>query len=152
MRMLACFSAALLASVWCHAASGMTCTIGSVSGLSFGDYDVFAGTPLDTSGSFSYTCTDVAGGSIVVHLSTGSAGTYSPRTLVSGAFVLEYNLYLDAARTSIWGDNTSGTSQYGPLTPGEGEATPVNVYGRVPAGQNARVGSYEDTVVVTIIF
>lgn len=152
MRALACLAASVLTLAWCTVASAMTCTLGTVSGVAFGSYDVFNATALDTIGTISYTCTDVAGASIVIQIDTGSAGTYSPRTLANGAFVLEYNLYLDAARTSVWGDGSAGTSQYGPLVPAEASSTDVNVYGRIPAGQNAQVGTYGDTVVVTIVF
>lgn len=151
MKTLSIGCTLLLASAWSASARAMTCTIGSVSGLSFGNYNVFNATPLDTAGSLSYTCSDVGGASIVIQIDRGSSATFFPRTLLDGAFVLEYNIYLDAARTSVWGDGSSGTSQHGPLVPDEGPNT-VNVFGRIEAGQNARAGSYGDTVVVTIVF
>lgn len=151
MKTLSTGCALLLASAWSATVAAMTCTIGSVSGLAFGNYNVFDATPRDTAGSISYTCSDVGGASIVIQLDQGNAATFFPRTLLDGAFVLEYNIYLDAARTSVWGDGSSGTSQHGPVVPDEG-VNSVNVFGRIEAGQNARAGSYSDTVVVTIVF
>jgi spore coat protein U-like protein len=131
----------------------MTCSIGSATDVAFGSYDVFGGSPVDSSGTISYVCSDVGGAdSIVIHLSKGSSTTYSPRTLVSGLYELSYNLYLEASRSSIWGNGTAGTSEYGPLIPLDGVSTDVTVYGRIPAGQNAFVGIYSDTVVVTLVF
>jgi spore coat protein U-like protein len=69
----------------------------------------------------------------------------------AGAAALSYNLYLDAARISVWGDGSGGTSTYGPLQPAEG-STSIPIYGRAPGGQNASPGNYSDTVVVTLVF
>lgn len=46
----------------------------------------------------------------VVTLSTGISGTYAARTMVSGPNTLTYNMYVDTARTQIWGDGSPGTS------------------------------------------
>lgn len=133
------------------------CSFSAVNGVSFGAYSPTAGTPLDGVGSFSYSCIAVlGGGSLTISLSTGGSGTYAPRRMSSGAYTLNYNLYLDAARTIVWGDGTGATSVYGPVS------LPVilgsvsetrTVYGQIPAGQTgAGVGSYADTVTVTVHF
>lgn len=71
--------------------------------------------------------------------------------MLSGGSTLDYNLYIDAARSSIWGDGSSGTSHYSATL-----ALPIlntlTVYGRVPAAQDISAGSSSDTVVVTINF
>jgi spore coat protein U-like protein len=58
-------------------------------------------------------CTSTTPGSTTINLvanySTGSSGTYALRTLRSGANVLNYNLYFDAAYTQVRGDGTNGT-------------------------------------------
>lgn len=149
---------ALLGALCALAVTGtvqaMECTIRSVTGLVFGSYNVFNGSPLDISGAIVYRCTSVGGAdNLVLQLSQGNAGTFAtPRRLLAGAFALDYNLFLDAGRTSVWGDGTFGTSQHGPVHPSEGVDTPVDVFGRIPARQNARAGSYTDTVIVTIVF
>jgi spore coat protein U-like protein len=70
--------------------------------------------------------------------------------MLNGANTLNYNLYMDAARTVVWGDKSSGTSNYTALL----AALPVtlSVYGRIPARQNAKAGNFADTVVITLLF
>ena len=146
-------TAALVLTLLPGTAQAMTCEIGSVTELALGTYNVFSSAPLDSSGLLRYTCSDVGvSDTIVIQLSRGSSATYLPRTLLNGAFVLEYNIYLDAARTSVWGDGSAGTGQHGPVQPVSGNETTLDVYGRIPPGQNAHVGSYADTVTVTIVF
>lgn len=136
-----------------RATQAMTCSIGSVTGLAFGSYNVFSGAPLDTAGSVVYRCDDVGvSDTIIIQLSRGSSASYSPREMTNGSFVLEYNIYLDAAHSIVWGDGTGGTSDHGPVTPANATDTPVDVFGRIEAGQNVRAGSYSDTVVVTLVF
>ena len=127
-----------------------SCTISAVD-VSFGTYNVFSASPLDSTGSVTYTCTDIRPSvRITINLSRGGAPTFNPRRMLKSGEALNYNLYMDAARTTIWGDATSGTSQYGPV-----KANPTDtltIYGRIPAGQDVTAGSYTDTVVATINF
>jgi spore coat protein U-like protein len=133
-------------------ARAASCTIASVAGVALGTYDVFDAAPVDSTGTITYECTGVVETDTVqITVSTGGGGTFSPRAMSAGAETLSYNLYLDAARTVLWGDGTAGTSTYGPLQPAEGQ-TAVTVFGRVPAGQDVAAGSYSDTVVITVIF
>jgi spore coat protein U-like protein len=78
-----------------------------------------------------------------------SAG-FTTRDLLKsgGADIVNYNLYLDAAKTQIWRDGTGGSLTWRPT--GNGSHT---IYGKAPAGQTAPgAGSYTDTVVITINF
>jgi len=70
----------------------------------------------------------------------------------NGSSQLAYNLYTDSARTSVWGDGSSGTAKVsdGYLLGLFTVAKDYPVYGRIPELQNAAVGSYLDTVVVTV--
>ena len=127
-----------------------SCTI-STTAVSFGNYNVFSATPTDSTGSVIFNCNAQAT-SIRVTLSSGVSASFSPRTLRKGSESLAYNLYLDAARTSIWGDGGGGTAQYGPTNPANNQNVTVVVYGRIPAGQDVTAGAYSDTVVATIVF
>lgn len=130
-------------------ALGANCTV-STTGVSFGTYNVFATSPLDSTGSVTYNCGGNA--SIIVTLSKGGAATYNPRRMLKGGEVLNYNLYLDASRTTIWGDGTGGTQIYSnPSVPNNASIT-VTIYGRIPAGQDVSAGSYSDTITATINF
>jgi spore coat protein U-like protein len=124
------------------------CNIGT-SGVSFGQYSVFNGTPTDAQGTVSYSCTLAL--LVRVELSRGSSSTFNPRTMTGGGGTLNYNLYLDSGRTTIWGDGSSGTSRISHvavvLFPHQ-----ATVYGRIPSLQNASVGAYSDGVTATIVF
>jgi spore coat protein U-like protein len=127
------------------------CSFNSTVGVSFGAYRYFSSTPTDSTGSITYTCL-LPLIPITIDLSKGSAPTYVPRQMRKGTDTLDYNLYLDASRVSIWGDGTGGSSRYGPISPPFGAPVTVTIYGRIPASQNVRIGSYTDTVTVTINF
>ena len=127
----------------------ISCTISAV-GVNFGAYDVFSASPDDSTGSVTYTCTSIKPNDrILIDLSHGNAPTFSPRQMKKSAEILTYNLYLDAARTQIWGDNTGGSSHVN-IKP-DPTAT-ITIYGRIPAGNDVTAGSYTDTVIATINF
>jgi len=139
---------AAIAAVPVHARAA--CTIIYTASLAFGTYDPFSATPLDTTGSVWYTCTNSPGVTITVN--TGSSGSYSQRTMRSGANTLGYNVYIDAARTMIWGDGTP-PSVIGPgATTNFLGITIATLYGRVPAGQDAVAGTFSDTLVLSVNF
>lgn len=133
------------------ASAAAKCTITTASNVAFGTYDVFSVSPLDSTGVVQISCNGAAR-PITVDLSHGNAPTYSPRYMLKGSEQLNYNLYLDAARTLIWGDGTGGTSVYGPVDPPNGVNVNLTVYGRIPAGQDLTAGAYADTIVATINF
>jgi spore coat protein U-like protein len=117
----------------------------SASGPAFGAYDPLATTPVDAAGSVQYVCTTPA----QVSFSTGSSGNFGSRAMQGPQGALVYNLFVDAARTQVWGDGTAGTAL--PTVPA-GLLRSVPVYGRIPARQNVAAGSYSDSLVVTFVF
>lgn len=127
------------------------CTVNASSAIAFGVYDPLSATPLDATGTIVYECPP--GQVVRIDLATGSSGTFTYRTMKSGASVLRYNLYLDALRTIVWGNGTSGT-QSGPreTARGSGTQTTAYVFGRVPPLQDAEIGAYADLVIVTVNF
>ena len=127
-----------------------SCTI-SANSVSFGTYNVFDGTALDSTGTITYSCNNAAS-NITISLSKGASSTYSNRVMTKGSEQLGYNLYLNAARTTIWGDGTSGTSVYTRANPPNNSNVNVTVYGRVVAGQDVSAGSFADTISATINF
>jgi spore coat protein U-like protein len=72
--------------------------------------------------------------------------------MTKGGELLGYNLFRDAARTTIWGDGTSGTSVYFDASPPKDTNVNVTVYGRVSAGQDVSAGTFADTISATINF
>jgi spore coat protein U-like protein len=148
-------AAALVATLtYGEASRAMQCSFDTVTGIAFGSYDTFSAAPLDSTGSITFQCRSVeASDMIIVSLSKGSSNSYAARTLVQGIYQFVYNIYRDAARTMVWGDGTEGTASYGPIQPQEGTPTTLTMYGRIPAMQSsAHVGTYSDTVVVTMMF
>ena len=92
-----------------------TCTI-TVSGLAFGSYIPARPTPLDSAASIQVTCVgdpDPGQNGYTISIDGGSSGTAASRYMVSGVNTLSYNLFQDAAFTTVWGDGISGGS---PLT------------------------------------
>ena len=127
------------------------CSIAVQGGVSFGIYNVFSTAPLDSTGTISYRCGNKDHG-IRITLTRGNSSTYRPRSLVSGPELLGYNLFTDAARTLVWGDETEGTSIYSIHNPPNLAWTDLTIFGRIPAGQDVAAGGYSDTVTVEINF
>jgi len=72
-----------------------------------------------------------------------SGGLFNPRKMLGEEDYLEYNLYVDAACTKIWGDGTGSTF----IRTG---AESITVYGRVPPRQKVRPGAYGDSVTIIV--
>jgi spore coat protein U-like protein len=67
-----------------------------------------------------------------------------------GGTPLAYNLYVDPARTRIWGDGVhAGTSTIGGRSDGR-RRVDLAVYGRVWGRQSVAPGAYSDTVSITV--
>jgi spore coat protein U-like protein len=132
-------------------ADAQSCTFSSISGVSFGSYDVLRALPTTATGTISISCKGTGGSKLlVINLSTGS-GTFTNRTLRTGGSVLNYNLYPDAVNSKPWGDGTGGTYQYS-ADPANISNTSLTVYGTILPGQDVGAGSYTDTITVTMSF
>jgi spore coat protein U-like protein len=144
MRMAAVVGLGLLLSA--RSASAEGCVV-NATGIAFGSYNVYSTAPADSTGTITYECTGGGKTPIQIGLMPGSGN--SP-TLQSGSERLAYNLYLNAARTAVWGAGSNGTQYF----TGERSRTPVSVpvFARIPAEQDVAVGSYSDTVTVVINF
>lgn len=103
----------------------------------------------DATAALSVLCTPGTAYSLGMGPGNGPAVTApEARQMTSGADTLDYGIYLDPARSQPWGDAT-GTGGRAPGT-GTGGPQDFTAYGRIPAGQSPPVGSYTDTVVVTV--
>ena len=142
--------ALLIGTLYASDAHAQACTISATS-VNFGSYNVFNGSDVDSTGTVTYRCNGSAH-NITVGLTQGASATFNPRQMQKGAEVLNYNLFVDASRTSIWGDGTSGTSVYTIGNPPNNTNVNLTVYGRVPAGQDVSAGSFSDTVTAVINF
>jgi len=120
------------------------CTV-TAGPVVFGNYNPFALQSLDSAGTINVSCTPSS--SYTLSLSTGG-GSYAQRQLSGSGDVLYYNLYTSASRTAIWGDGSGGSG----TVSGSGEEENHTVYGRIAAQQNVKVGSYGDSIIVTVTF
>lgn len=122
------------------------CTL-SATAVAFGTYDVFQAGPTDSTGTITYRCAN-NDRNIRIAISAGS-GTFANRTLKRVTDNMLYNLFYGGF-TQVWGDGTGGTTTYFENNPPNGKDVVLTVYGRITAGQDVGVGSYTDTVVVTL--
>jgi spore coat protein U-like protein len=125
--------------------AGLNCTF-SITNLNFGNIDLTANTAFDTTGTLTANCTGGGAGKVVricPNINAGSGGTITgnPRFLLNGTTKLNFNLYQDAARTTVWGSYlwsfSSFTAPTINLTLGTGGtgSTTATIFGRVSAGQ-----------------
>jgi len=121
--------------------------------VSFSNYDVFSTLPLDSTGNLTVSCNnpDQKPMLIDVSISSGNSGSFSPRQMshAGAGEPMNYYLFLDASKTTIWGDGTGGTATFTDTIVRNPSVNAV-IYGRVPARQNLRAGAYSDTLLVTV--
>lgn len=121
------------------------CSI-NVTGANFGLYQPFDVVPTDSSGDITINCSP--GITYNITLDAGNASSFFPRQLSSGTALLAYNLYVDEARSEVWGDGLGGT--YTRSGSGTGSTETVRIYGRIPLGQLVAEGIYADTIGVLV--
>lgn len=159
-------SAALLCvllSAHCKPVLAATCNL-SIGNLSFGAY---VGAQISSTSSARFTCTKTTPGNTpervdyTVSLSTG-AGSYAQRSMTRTALpadTLPYNLYLNllpaVLNTNVWGDGTGTTVRWtGSFNLNNGNPTRTDtatLVGATPAGSVPSAGTYQDTVVATVV-
>ena len=131
-------------------AAAQSCTISTPKNVAFGNYSVYGALPVDATGTVRINCNN-ATNSAIVDLSDGNAPNFTPRYMLKGIEQLTYNLFLDAAHTQIWGDNTGGSLHWGPTNPPTGNLN-ITIYGRLTAGQDVSAGAYTDSITSTVNF
>ncbi|HEY5676668.1 MAG TPA: spore coat U domain-containing protein [Myxococcales bacterium] len=141
MRRLLPLAMAICAALPARAAP--SCHGISVTPLSFGAYNVYSAAPLDSAGTINYNCPPPAVPSVTIDL--GLAFGNGRRRMALGSEFLEYEVYVDAARTTVW-----PSSHAIPVPQGNNSSVPF--YGRVFPLQDVSVGTYTDTLVVTFNF
>jgi spore coat protein U-like protein len=135
---------------------GCSCSAGTTA-VAFGNYNPISATATTANGNVAVTCTALVifTAAYVISLSAGNSGSFTTRFMKLGAVNLNYNLYTTSGYTSIWGDGTAGTSAIsdsytaiviGPVTRN------YTVFGLLPALQAVGVGTYTDTVTVTVTY
>lgn len=147
----AAMAATATSSMGVNATVTSNCVL-TASAVSFGNVDVTSGSNVDGTGGISVTCTSGTAWTASADAGAGTGATLASRKMANGANLLDYVLYTDTSRTSIWGDGVGGTTATIGDT-GSGSAQAKTIYARVPSGQTSLpAGSYADTVTVTVTY
>lgn len=132
------------------AQQGNHCIV-SVTGIVFANYNPHSPTPNDSQGSVTVRCRGGQARFFAVHIDSGTSGRISRRTMQGPGGTVRYNLYLDATRQMIWGDGSDGSRTLR-RTNIQNRTITAPIYARLPPGQAVAAGTYEDTLVVTVVF
>jgi len=129
--------------------------------LAFGTYNPISGANKDSSaGAVSVTCTNGTAYNIALDAGANPSapGDVTTRRMKGDQptpSYLSYQIYLDSAGGTVWGDGTSGVLNPSNSTffTGTGSAQSHTAYGRIPVSVGntaAPEGAYTDTVHVTV--
>jgi spore coat protein U-like protein len=123
----------------------------SAANLAFGNYDPLSLVDKLATTNISVTCSLLAPFNVGISIGTNGVSVTDRKMLISGGGTetLDYDLYQDVTHLINWGA-TVGTDTLASIGTGLSVALPV--YGVIPASQNVPVGSYSDTVTVTITY
>lgn len=154
------------ASVTINGSVSQSCqafTPSTAQSITFGAYDSFANATTDlddnTGVAFTTQCTKGATVNFSVDGGLNYAGTPVTGTRAlkdANNNYLAYNLYRESTHSNLWAFNTStgaGTNVSAGTIASSADNQTINLYGRVPHGQDPAVSStYGDTVTVTVSF
>ncbi|HVI59783.1 MAG TPA: spore coat U domain-containing protein [Luteimonas sp.] len=136
-----------------------SCTV-SATDIAFNAYDpadANATAPKDATGTVSVRCTRGTSTAVAAlnqgaNAATGSTCATPLRQMNGGGTErLRYDIYKEAGRTNPWGC-AAANSQAIPTFASSVTPVTLTTYGRIPAGQDAAIGSYTDTVQVSVTF
>lgn len=133
------FAASVMSNFTVSATVINACSV-NANNIDFGNYNPASPAPKDGQGSLQLTC--LAGTNYELYI-TGA------RIMTDGANNLNYELYTDAPRTSVW--PSASPSPVSGATP---DANPVtfDTYGRIATGQYVLAGPYSNVVAVVVAF
>jgi len=138
------------------AARAQSCTV-SATPISFPAYNAVSGLASDAASVVTTTCTGLVyiGVTYEVRLDAGQSGNLLGRRMrhSTASSELGYQIYLNAAHTTVWGDGVQGSSFTGTMLLGVLTRIETRtVYGRIPASQQVTSGTYSDAPVMTVIY
>jgi spore coat protein U-like protein len=124
--------------------------------VAFGTYTPTTGNR-DATGTMQIRCAN--GIPFTIALNGGGSGNVTARQMSATglpAEKLDYQLYTDATRTTVWGDGTGGSSLQSGIGGGYLIVRLFTVYGRIPdSGANLSAAvraDYRDTVTITVTY
>ena len=126
-----------------------SCVFISATSLTFNAVGVIAAND-DVTSTLSVQCTNTTPYNIGLSVGVGTGATVASRKMTGPAGAqVNYTLYSDTNRTTVWGQ-TIGTDTVS--ASGTGAAQSYTVYGRVPVQTTPAPGTYTDTITVTVTY
>jgi spore coat protein U-like protein len=124
------------------------CVINSASNLTFGTQGVLTAN-VDATSTISVQCTDTTTYDIGLNKGTGTGASVATRKLTNGSTTIDYSLYTDTNRGTVWGNTVSTDTVH---ATGNGAAQIYTVYGRIPAQTTPAPNAYSDTITITVTY
>jgi spore coat protein U-like protein len=124
-----------------------SCTVTNGT-LSFGNYAPTATGNVDQTGTFTVACTKGTGAT--VGLGDGNNFLSGARRMNNASEFLTYELYKETDRTNVWGN--SGGALVTLTAAASNTPQTLTVFGRIPPGQDVSVGSFGDSVQITVTY
>lgn len=119
--------------------------------ITLGNIDATSTAARDATGAIAVTCTNGAAWSAAADAGQTAGATPGARQMTNGTDLLNYALYSDTTRTTLWGDGTAGTSAI--TDTGTGVVQNKTIYASVLPGQtSAHIGTYTDQINVTVTY
>jgi spore coat protein U-like protein len=125
------------------------CLINSAGTLSFGGSQGVLIANVDQTSTILVQCTNTTTYDIDLDAGTGSGASVTTRKLTGGGATINYSLYTNAGRSTVWG-NTVSTDTV--AATGNGAAQSYTVYGRIPAQTTPAPATYSDTITITVTY
>lgn len=125
-----------------------TCSVVSATAINFGTVSAIAAN-IDQTSTLTVNCSSTTPYNIGLDAGGGTGATVAVRKMMNGANFVNYSLYQDAGRTTLWG-NTIGTDTV--TGTGTGANQTLTIYGRTPTQAVPPPGAYSDTVTITITY
>jgi spore coat protein U-like protein len=145
---------ALVLAAACAAPASATCAFQNITSMQF-TYGGLGAGAATAAATMSVSCDAASASNVSIAIDPGlhAGGSANPsRRLLNAANdqTLSYNIFIDGAYTTIWGDGTNGTVvQSRAETAGTFSLT---LYGLIPSGQHVPAGTYGDVLTATMIF
>ncbi len=133
----------------------LSCSVKATTNINFGSFQSPVEGNVSAQGEITVDCPTSSEFWISLSKGNGAGATFAQRKMTSfsnAADTLIYSLYLDGNPwLRVWGDGTGGSERKVGL-PGLTAPQSFTVYGMIPAHQVPAAGSYQDTIVVNLIF
>lgn len=155
MRRFILLAVLLLACAPGAAWAKATCTT-SATTLAFGTSISPFGSTLTPTGTVTVACTKGSTTTtFTIALSAGNSGSFAQRYMKDSASNhLNYNIYTSSALTTVWGNNTGGSSMVSGVN--EAATTTYTMYGELPLPQTLGTATYpdaySDTITITVTY